>query len=311
MKDVAIFPSVGIWCKGNLHTHTTNSDGKLSPEQTITEYKKMGYDFLAFTDHGRYVYNKHLESDDFVVIPGIEIAIHPTDKKIYHHIAAVRSKISDKNYPDGYVFPHSEYKGLKTVQEAIDDLNAHDNFTFYCHPLGSRTEVGDFIELDGLIGMEIYNTHSHIQHNNNFGYSPTYTDGALRRGKMRHIFAVDDCHHLLNDRGKGYVMVKSDEKSEESIVDAILKGRFYSSRGPEIYEFGVKDNEVYIKCSSVREIHFIAYDPAGYSFVGEKGELRENTSCAVNESWSYVRAEIIDDHGYQAWTNPIFLADVK
>ena len=40
-----------IWYKGNLHTHTTNSDGAYTPEETIALYKSKGYDFLALTDH--------------------------------------------------------------------------------------------------------------------------------------------------------------------------------------------------------------------------------------------------------------------
>ena len=39
------------WYKGNLHTHSTNSDGRLSPEEVIGLYREEGYDFLALTDH--------------------------------------------------------------------------------------------------------------------------------------------------------------------------------------------------------------------------------------------------------------------
>lgn len=306
MKDIAIFPANnGIWCKGNLHTHTTNSDGKLSPEEVVAKYKEMGYDFISLTDHRRYIYNKHLQSDDFIIIPGFEVDLNPPGRHMCHHIVAVRSRISDKNYADGYQFVSPEYKGLETVQAVIDDLNSHDNFAFYCHPIWSRADIEDFIGLNGLIGMEIFNTGCHLE--NNTGYSPTHTDNALRKGKMSYIFATDDCHHNQNDRCKGWIVVKADEKSEEDITDAILRGRFYASRGPEIYEFGVKNNNVYITCSRVREIHFTAYEPLGRSFVGEKGELRDSASCSINENWTYVRAEIVDDNGYQAWTNPIYI----
>lgn len=30
-----------IWYKGNLHTHTTNSDGAYTPEETIALYKNQ------------------------------------------------------------------------------------------------------------------------------------------------------------------------------------------------------------------------------------------------------------------------------
>lgn len=37
--------------RGNLHAHTTFSDGVRSPEALIAEYEALGYDFLAITDH--------------------------------------------------------------------------------------------------------------------------------------------------------------------------------------------------------------------------------------------------------------------
>jgi len=37
--------------RGNLHAHTTFSDGLLSPQRLIAEYEALGYDFLAITDH--------------------------------------------------------------------------------------------------------------------------------------------------------------------------------------------------------------------------------------------------------------------
>ncbi len=39
--------------KGNVHTHTTLSDGGSSPEHTIAWYRSHGYQFLALTDHNK------------------------------------------------------------------------------------------------------------------------------------------------------------------------------------------------------------------------------------------------------------------
>ncbi len=41
--------------KGDLHLHTHRSDGIESPETTVANYRKFGYDFLAITDH--HIYN--------------------------------------------------------------------------------------------------------------------------------------------------------------------------------------------------------------------------------------------------------------
>jgi predicted metal-dependent phosphoesterase TrpH len=37
--------------RGNLHSHTTFSDGVRSPARLVAEYEALGYDFLAITDH--------------------------------------------------------------------------------------------------------------------------------------------------------------------------------------------------------------------------------------------------------------------
>jgi len=41
----------GNWFKGNLHMHTTESDGEFTPQQAVDAYHEQGYDFLAITDH--------------------------------------------------------------------------------------------------------------------------------------------------------------------------------------------------------------------------------------------------------------------
>ena len=38
MKKV-MFSETGNWYKGKLHSHTTNSDGKLNPEEAVKLYK--------------------------------------------------------------------------------------------------------------------------------------------------------------------------------------------------------------------------------------------------------------------------------
>jgi len=43
--------SGGHWYRGNLHMHTYWSDGRAFPEQAVSIYKALGYDFLALSDH--------------------------------------------------------------------------------------------------------------------------------------------------------------------------------------------------------------------------------------------------------------------
>ena len=45
------FDQPGRFYKGNLHTHSTRSDGTLSPGAVLAAYRERGYDFLSLTDH--------------------------------------------------------------------------------------------------------------------------------------------------------------------------------------------------------------------------------------------------------------------
>jgi hypothetical protein len=78
------FSKPGRFWKGNLHTHSTRSDGKLHPDRVCQVYREMGYDFLAITDHflQQYSYpitDTHTYSTaDFATLIGAELhAVRP------------------------------------------------------------------------------------------------------------------------------------------------------------------------------------------------------------------------------------------
>jgi predicted metal-dependent phosphoesterase TrpH len=65
--------------KGNLHAHTTFSDGALAPHRLVEEYERLGYDFLAITDHDDLVgeaYWQALErlAPRLVLFHGVELS---------------------------------------------------------------------------------------------------------------------------------------------------------------------------------------------------------------------------------------------
>ena len=41
------------WYKGNIHTHTSMSDGDTDPYKVAGWFRRHGYDFLVLTDHDR------------------------------------------------------------------------------------------------------------------------------------------------------------------------------------------------------------------------------------------------------------------
>jgi len=66
--------------KGCLHTHTTCSDGKLSPQEVANEYESRGYDFIAFTDHDYLLKPNYREiygqvKTNMIIFYGIELSV--------------------------------------------------------------------------------------------------------------------------------------------------------------------------------------------------------------------------------------------
>ncbi|MGL1891881.1 MAG: PHP domain-containing protein [Spirochaetaceae bacterium] len=66
----------------DLHTHTTCSDGSLTPTELINEAKKIGLKAIAITDHdtlaGLSEGNSAAKKNSIIFVPGVEIEIyHP------------------------------------------------------------------------------------------------------------------------------------------------------------------------------------------------------------------------------------------
>lgn len=79
-KREKMFLDEGQWFKGNLHSHTTNSDGKLTPEQAVLTYKQHGYSFVCFSEHDYYTdLREQFNEKDFILLPGLEASVYLVD----------------------------------------------------------------------------------------------------------------------------------------------------------------------------------------------------------------------------------------
>ena len=74
MKKVLLTSNKAFY-KGNMHCHSTFSDGNMTPEELKEHYKKNGYSFLAITDHEHINNNSYLDDEEFITITSCELAI--------------------------------------------------------------------------------------------------------------------------------------------------------------------------------------------------------------------------------------------
>ena len=64
-KRVWLLPENGNLYKANLHSHSTVSDGKFTPQELKEMYMERGYHAIAYTDHQVCVPHNELTDDNF------------------------------------------------------------------------------------------------------------------------------------------------------------------------------------------------------------------------------------------------------
>ena len=76
---VYLLPENGRFYKANMHSHSTLSDGKFSPEEIKQAYKENGYSVFAYTEHDKFCDLRHLDDEEFLTLPSYEMAFRNWD----------------------------------------------------------------------------------------------------------------------------------------------------------------------------------------------------------------------------------------
>ena len=316
MSIVTVFQLEGNWYKGNLHVHSTFSDGQLKPEEIVQLYKNKGYSFISITDHNIYIDHTHLDSDSFITLPGVEVSVNNVygDKPPFGmHVIAVARKLPAgfKNFQQ---FPTEDHERIDSIQAYLDYLREKGMLLILAHPVWHGLEIYDYMDLKGFIGMEIFN--SDCDADGGRGYSVLQWDSLLRRNIRLLGFATDDSHRFVRewiDWNGGYIVVKAPSLTRDDIIKAIENGMFYASQGPEIYNFSYDEesNSLCVSCSPVKQIRFLTYERRGQVIYAPGNEtITEAKYLLRNEGiYNFARVEVIDQNGKIAYTNPVFFHD--
>lgn len=295
------FEISGNWYKGNCHTHSTVSDGRLPIEDRFAAYRDAEYDFLVITDHGSVSDVAKLSEDGFLAISGSEL--HPKNSyggDTYHIVALNIHEPIDC----GPLHPNE-------VIERVKELGGE---SFLAHPYWSGHTILDLSPLNGYIGVEVYNdTCTGIGK----GFSEPHWDNLLDKAGPTLGFAVDDAHGTEHDVFHGWIVVKSPDLKTESIMSSIKSGAFYSSMGPEIHDIKAEEIEVEgrdgnlekrtkisVSCSPARSITFKSLRSRGRHVRASGGNLLTEAEYTVSAANKYVRIEITDEAGNKGWSNP-------
>lgn len=280
----------GEWIRGNLHTHSTQSDGSRSPQEVIDDYASRGYGFLMLSDHDVYTSEedyRQWNSRGLVLIPGNELAAGPH----LLHVDADRRVLS-----------------RPSRQEMMNEIAAASagtgrGFCIVNHPnWESRFDhctIEQMREWTGYLGMEIYN--GVIGRLDGDPYALDKWDMLLSGGRRVWGFANDDCHHAP-DAGQGWNVAYVRERSRQAVVDALRAGRFYCSTGVVIRSIRVEGSTVRVEAENAERI--VAKRDVGRRFAVVDGPVLE---VEAPTGARYIRFECWGRGERFAWTQPFYL----
>ncbi len=297
------------WYKGNLHTHTINSDGDSSPDTVARWYKEHRYQFLVLTDHNYLTapagLNAVFAADErFLLISGEEVTSRYEDKSVHVNAFQVRKTIPP-------VFGHSV---LETIQKNVDAIRKagalpslnHPNFRWSITPEELR-------QVNDLKLFEVFNGHPTVH---NFGGGDVASleqmwDVVLSAGREVYGIAVDDAHVFKQFRpdfsnpGRGWVSVQAAELSESAIVEALEAGRFYSSTGVELEQVTSASDGLDVVIKQQGDFKYTtSYTGQGGKLLATSPELASSYKFRPGET--YVRATVTRSDNEVAWVQPVF-----
>ena len=105
-------------------------------------------------------------------------------------------------------------------------------------------------------------------------------------------------------------MVKAGSLDYSAVMEALEKGDFYFSMGPEIKEAYIRDNRLVVKTSPVEKIFVIQEGRDCYKKLAPIGESITEAEFEITGREGYIRVEIRDGKGLYAGTNAFWMDKV-
>jgi hypothetical protein len=301
--SIAPFSLPGSFRRGNLHTHSTISDGALPLEQVCSVYREAGYDFLAVTDHfmEQYWYKiadtTSLRTEAFTTIIGAELHTGKTELGHLWHILAVGLPLDFAPNLPNETGPEIAARALRAGA-----------FVAAPHPAWYGLTEADVVSLGDIHAIEVYNATSCDY--NDRPDSVYMLDLMLMRGRRYSSCATDDAHFKDEryDALRGWVQVKSEHNEPQALVDALKAGSYYSSTGPKIHDIriGSGGDTISVYCSPAERVFLTGYGSKALQVHGH-GIHHAEFSLKAFKSSPYVRVTVRDCRGGRAWSNAIWL----
>ncbi len=309
------------WYKGNIHTHTTKSDGDADPKAVVRWFRKHKYDFLVLSDHNHLTVLEYGANQRRfkrpLLIPGEEVSISINQGETPIHINGIGITRLIEPIDAGGIVP--------TMQANVDAIIDAGGIASLNHP-NFRWAFNDehVKQVNGASMLEVYNA---VNLTNSYGApgrpsAEEIWDRVLSAGKVIWGVASDDSHNYLDflpglsNPGRGWLMVKAPELSQEALVESMASGDFYSSTGVSLtnleqsrdaisLEIEQEWTEVYGDMREWDQVYTV-------EFIGRDGvvldeQVGQEATYRIRGDEGYVRAKVTGSGGVRAWTQPVIL----
>lgn len=295
------FSSPGRFWRGNVHCHSTNSDGHLPPEEVCARYRNEGYDFVCLSDHflARYDFpisdTRPYRTDTFTTILGAEVHAPATSRGVDWHILAV-------GLPADFPATAADETGVALAQRCVDA----GAFVAVAHPTWYNLQLEDALSLETAHAVEVYN-HTSAVHTSR-GDGAAMWDAMLSAGRNVTGLAVDDSHFKESafDGFGGWVMVKAERNDPDHLLEALKTGRFYATQGPIIENVHREGDHLVVHCSPATNVLAVGAVATSATVTGHALTRALLPLHAFGDAWC--RVVVVDAAGRHAWTNPLQLA---
>ena len=298
--------------KANLHSRSSLSDGRLSPEELKRLYKENGYSVLAITDNEPKPYAE-LCDEDFTVLSGFDFGARDKTVAGAPTKSCTFTAISLSDTPKGVAKFDAEY-GSEKVNSFISEYKKNGYFVTYDHPIRSLEVAPDFLKYEKLDAIEIMNYSSLVEgydEYNSFAY-----DLFLRYENRMFCIATDGNRNerpLTSERSDSlgaFTMIDAESPSYSDIAKSLSEGKFYASEGPEIKALWIKGDYLSIRCSPADRIIISAGRRAVRSFYANENEPLTAATFRIYPQDTFVRILVIDKEGKKAYTRAYFLDEI-
>jgi|GEM_PF-2640301 len=308
------------YLKSSFHSHTIQSDGNATVEESVRGHEEDNFDVLAITDHWVCTYpweDYGLDPDQFdiIAVPGSE----PTyDGNLFRsegsHMPTLftEAQSAESNWgsgaePRGWVLEFEEFLDVIGGREIHPETGeTYNGIQFFAHPEWHKQsyegkdwdwyyQYFDEYNENHLVGLEVINSG-----NNYSEYNADIFDKNLRKfGWDREVygFAVSDEHEW--DWNTAWTTVLAPEKTSEAVRHSMTEGRMFfvqnlgEGKPPKVSKINMDNEEIELEIENrggYEEIRWI-FDgkivKTGSSFYFED----------IEEDQNYVRFEIWGEGG--------------